>query len=83
MAETKEEKIKVRIPETSNFWSPKKHGECLRGMYCKKEPSTYMGRKNTLYTVKSTTHPIRDQEDMVKFYGTVVLNDVLGKIQPG
>jgi hypothetical protein len=83
MSEAKEGKIKVTIPETSNFWGPKKEGERLVGMYCKKEPSTYMGRKNTVYTVKSETHPIRDKEDMVKFYGTVVLNDVLGKIKPG
>lgn len=84
MAETVTEgKIKVKIPETSNWWDPKKLGECLTGIYCKNEPTTFNGRKNTIYTVKSESCPIRDKDDLVNFYGTVVLNDVLGKIRPG
>ncbi|WP_286242163.1 hypothetical protein [Methanobacterium ferruginis] len=83
MAEAKEQKIKVKIPETSNWWDPKKIGECLVGTYCKKQPTTFNGRKNTIYNIKSESCPIRDRNDMVKFYGTVVLNDVLGKIKPG
>ncbi|MDG3546582.1 hypothetical protein [Methanobacterium formicicum] len=83
MTEVMEGRIKVKIPETRNVWEPKKIGECLVGTYCHKEPVTFNGRKNTLYTVKTDNHPIRDIADCVKFYGTIVLNDVLGKIEPG
>jgi hypothetical protein len=79
----KQEKIKVRIPETSNRWEPKTVGERLVGKYCKNEPSEFRGKKNRIYTIKTEDHPIRDQDGLVVFYGTTVLNDLLGKIKPG
>lgn len=79
----KKAKIRIRIPETSNRWEPKKPGEVLKGKFCKKEAWDFRGKKNSLYSIKSEDHPIADEDGIVVFFGTSVLNDVLGKIVPG
>lgn len=83
MVETKANKIKIDIPETSNLWEPKKVGECLKGKYCNRERQDYLNNINYLYEVKDEKNPISDDNGIVAFFGTSVLNDKLGKIKPG
>jgi len=81
MAETKEQKEWVKIPDESIVWRPEQPGEEVVGKYIKKESAPYKGRPNCKYTIlpeKAAT-----DEDNVSVYGTVGLRRKMEKVPEG